>query len=475
MKKSLGRKICWIGTLLIMAFVLINVILTYFFMAPFSTFFYRGQMSELGDSLEQMNITDEQSLKDRIDEIDEVNNVKVTVIDEKKNILYTTRAFLNPENPKNEYWTLSMELFDSSRKKIDNGDNAFLTRNRQQKNNKKSIQLIMIQKIDDNRYVVMSRAYQSLQNAMYSAIIFDLVVGVIIILLGWMVVYRLSRYMVVPIQKMTVTAEQISNLKFDSKVDVTSMDEIGQLGNSINKMSERLEMNMSQLQDDIEKRKRLVRNLSHEIKSPIAVIMGYSDRMKAIIAKNPEKALEYCEIISNESARIDILVKEMLEFSKMEQKTDELNLEEIELKEFYNYIEKRFYEENIGKNIQFCIECDETEQILADYLLLERAVYNLINNAVSHGSGENMLIRLTGRKNGEFYEFKVYNTGSYIDEKEIESIWEPFNKIDKVRTRGKQGYGVGLSIVYEIVEAHAGYCSVENTENGVEFLIALKA
>lgn len=471
MKKSLGKKICWIGTLLIAAFVLINIILTYFFMAPFSTFFYRGQMSDLGDSLEKMNITNEQEFDDRIAEIDDQFGVTVTVIDGDKKILHTTRTVLNP---KSDYWSLSMELFDSNRSRIDQGKNAFVTRNKQRRNNKKIVQLIMLQMIDDNQYVVMSKSYQSLQNAMYSAIIFELVVGVVLIFFGWIVVLRLSRYMVIPIRKMTATAEQISNLKFDSKVEVTSMDEIGQLGVSINRMSERLELNMTQLQDDIEKRKRLVRNLSHEIKSPIAVIMGYADRMKAIITQNPDKAVEYCEIISNESARVDALVKEMLELSKMDQRTDELNLEKIELESFYELLKQRFCEENFAKTIQFETNCNGEDTIQADYVLLERAIYNLISNAVSHGSGDNMKIILSGLRNGDYYEFRVFNTGSYIRENEILTIWEPFNKVDQVRSRGAQGYGVGLSIVREIVEAHEGYYEVRNKDDGVEFMIAIK-
>ena len=104
MKQSLGRKICWIGSILIVAFVLLNVILTYFFMAPFSTLFYRGQISDFGDSLEQMNMTDGQSLKDTIDELDAIHGVKVTLIDSEKQVLYTTRAFLKPDSA---YWKSS--------------------------------------------------------------------------------------------------------------------------------------------------------------------------------------------------------------------------------------------------------------------------------------------------------------------------------------------------------------------------------
>lgn len=416
-------------------------------------------------------MTDEQPLQDIIDEFDTTNGVKVTLIDGEKKVLYTTRAFLKQDST---YWRLSMELFDADRKKIDNGEKVFLTRNRLKKNNSKEIQLTMIQKIDEDRYTVITRSYQSLYNAMYSAIIFDLTVGVFIVLLGWVVVYRLSRYMIIPIQKMTDAAECISNLEFDTQVEVTSEDELGQLGHSINKMSQQLEMNMTQLQSDIDSRKRLVRNLSHEIKSPVAVIMGYSDRLKSVIEKNPEKALEYCEIISNESNRIDVLVKEMLELSRMEQNTTDIHKEKIDTKRFFQEIKKRLLEESVGRNIQYKEQYDGTDYIYADTTLLERAVYNLIRNALNYGSLNGMTIRMSGERKENFYEIRVYNSGSYIEESELNSLWEPFNKVDKVRTRGKNGYGVGLTIVKEIVEAHDGYYSVENVENGVEFTIAIQ-
>ena len=471
MKKSLGRKICWIGSLLIVAFVLLNIVLTYFFMVPFSTFFYRGQISEIGDALDEMSIEDGQSLRSTLAELDMMHGVKVTLIDEEKNILHTTRTVLTPNST---YWTLSMELFDTEFEKINQGEKVFLTRDKQSKNNTKSIQLIMIQKIADNRYVVISKSYQSIFSAMYSAMIFDLVVGIFIVFLGWFVVFRLSRYVIEPIQQMKNVAENIADLKFDAKVEVKTEDEIGQLGCSINKMSQQLEMNVSQLQEDIESRKRLVRNLSHEIKSPIAVIMGYSDRLKTIVNHNPEKALAYGEIISNESARIDLLVKEMLELSKMEHNVVELNETEIKISVLFEGIRKRFEEESVGRNIDYVESFQETDYIVADYILLERTVYNLIRNALEHGPTEQMQIQISGERKGEYYEIRVYNSGGHIEDNELSSLWEPFNKVDKVRTRGKNSYGVGLTIVKEIVEVHGGYYAIQNVDNGVECMIAIK-
>ncbi len=468
MKKSLAGKICFVGCGFILIFILLNMIITYFFMAPFSTLFSRRQMIEIGEEITELHMEND-ALIEYIDQLDTNNNIKVTLVDGEKNVIYSTRKNLDLDR---QWWQESMDLFKSEREKIEQQESVFLTRKRHRRNNKRPIQVIMIRKISEDRYLVMSRTYQSLQNSMYTAIIFELIVGVFLMLLGWLAVYRFSRYLVLPICEMRGIAEHIANMEFDMKVDVKTEDELGELGTSINKMSLRLEENLEQLQEDIEKRKRLVRNLSHEIKSPIAVIMGYADRMKSVISKNPQKALDYCEIISNETVRVDSLVKEMLELSKMEYGGENLEQKDVKVINFLQGIEKRFHETIFDRNIDIYIECRSEDTVYADPVLLERAIYNLVNNAVSHGTGERILV--TGSRVGEYYEWNVFNTGSHIDECELDTIWEPFNKIDKARTRGKHGYGVGLSIVREIVEMHNGYVFVKNKDDGIEFTIGIK-
>lgn len=469
MKKSLGKKLCFIGVALIGLFVLLNIILTYFFMIPFSIYLNTGQMKELAESIENRDNYSDEAFMEYIEQINDDWNTQVTVVDEEKNIICTTRVGVYKSN---KLGTTTSQLFDSNFDKLQEGKTATLTRS---KENTNRIDVKLIKKIADDRYVILSRSYRSLQNATYSAIIFDILAGIVLVLISFAVVYSISRQLVVPIRKMTVTAKNISNLEFDTKVDIKTEDELGQLAASINKMCEHLEINLEQLQGDIESRKRLVRNLSHEIKSPVAVIMGYADRLKAVISKDPEKALKYCEIISNESTRVDMLVKEMLELSRLEQQTDELHPETFTVERLFQAVHKRFYEENIEKNVRYIEEYDKEDKLKADYMLLERAIYNLLRNAITHGEIDDMVIKVNGKRNGEYYEFRVYNSGSYIKEEEFTSIWEAFSKADKVRTRGKkQGTGVGLSIVREIVEAHEGYYSVQNKDNGVEFLIAVK-
>ncbi|MBO5468510.1 MAG: HAMP domain-containing histidine kinase [Lachnospiraceae bacterium] len=468
MKKSLGKKICAIGVVLIASFIVINIVLTYFFMIPFSVYLSTRQMEKLAQTMEKEDSYTDDDFTDYIEQIEEDLNTAVTIIDGEKNVISTTKI---TEYHKKVVGEMSSILFDQTREQLDNGETVSMSRNSEKQTG--VILVRVIKKVAKDRYVILGRSYRSLENAMYSAIVFDLLAGVVILLVGWLFVWRISQHMIGPIRNMQRAAEHISNLEFDTRVEVRSNDELGQLGMSINRMSEHLEQNLVQLQNDIDKRKRLVRNISHEIKSPIAVIMGYADRLKVVLQKNPEKALQYCEIISNESTRVDVLVREMLELSKFEQKTEEMHPEQFEVKYLFRNVRNCFRDETLGKNIAYTEEYDDKDQVKADFILVERALDNLIRNAVAHGTGENMQILVSGKRNGDYYEFRVYNSGSHIEEAEMESIWDAFSKVDKARTRGK-GFGVGLSIVQEIVSAHEGYCSVENVEDGVEFMIAVK-
>ena len=468
MKKSLGKRICAIGVALIASFIILNIVLTYFFMIPFSVYLSTKQMEKIAQTMEHEDSYTDDEFTGYIEQIDEDMNTAVTVIDGDKNVISTTKI---SEYHQKAVGSMSSILFDDTKEQLDNGEVVSMSRNSEKQSG--VILVRVIKKVAKDRYVILGRSYRSLENAMYSAIVFDLLAGVVIILVGWLFVWRITKRMVVPIRNMQRAAEHISNLEFDIRVEVKSEDELGQLGMAINKMSDHLEANLVQLQNDLEKRKRLVRNISHEIKSPIAVIMGYADRLKVVLQKNPEKALQYCEIISNESTRVDVLVREMLELSKFEQKTEEMHQEFFAVKYLMRNIRNCFRDETLEKNITYTEQYDADDVINADFLLVERALNNLVRNAVSHGTGDQMRIRVAGRRNGEYYEFRVYNSGSHIAESEMESIWDAFSKVDKARTRGK-GFGVGLSIVKEIASAHEGYCSVENTDDGVEFMIAVK-
>lgn len=494
MKKSLRIKLCVTGVFLVIVFVLLNILFTYLWMTPFSMRFTANQLERLADTMgEQMDLS-EDDFQNYIEEIDENYGTTVTVINRNKKIVATTSSV---REQKQKLGPVSDSLFDENIEQLDKGKavhffreknkatdtdksdrnktyrkSAVISQGVNQEINSESVRIIVIKKIADDRYVFLRRTIKSFYYATFSAIIFDLLAGGIIIIISIVTVWWLSNYVVRPIKKITTVAENIANLEFGIEAPENGKDELGQLGASINRMSEHLESNMIQLQADIDNRKRLVRNLSHEIKSPVAVIMGYADRMKAVISKNPEKAVSYCEIISNESNRIDVLVREMLDLSKMEQRMDELNLETILVKHIIEKIETRVKEENIERNIEIITSCEDAA-VVADGGLIERAVYNLVNNAVRHAVEDNLTITITGRSEADYYSVKVHNTGSHIEEEELPYIWDTFYKVDKARVRNKNGCGIGLSIVKEIMDAHRGSYEAGNDEAGVYLILKI--
>lgn len=489
MKKSLKAKLCMTGVCLIILFVTLNILFTYLWMSPFTMMTTARQLEKMANTMKKQMDLPEDEFQNYIEQISEDYGVTVTVIDEKKSIIATTslqRAKKNKIGPVTESaFDENIDLLNKgkairvfkepgtkskTRKEIENSTENTTTVNTTQNLNGEPVRIIVLKKISDDRYVVLSRAVRSFYNATVAAIWFDMLAGVIIIGIGAFVVLKLSNYVVKPVNQITEVAEHIANLEFDMKAPENGKDELGQLGTSINRMSKHLESNLIQLQEDIDNRKKLVRNLSHEIKSPVAVIMGYSDWMKTVISKNPEKAVQYCEIISNESTRIDVLVKEMLDFSKMEQRMEELNLEKFPTKLLLERVGDRIREENMERKISLLIQCEDG-MIVADYGLLERAVYNLANNAVRHGAPDNLQIMISGEFTGKWFMIKVHNTGSHIPEEDLPYIWEAFYKVDKARVRNKNGCGVGLSIVREIVEAHQGNFAAGNDKNGVCFTL----
>ena len=421
MRKSLRKRLCITGVCLIGIFVLLNILFTYFGLSKFTSYITSKQMEKLAISMETEYDSYDDAFQDYIEQLDEDYNIKITIMDEDMNIIMTTKVL---ENKRKKVGKNTSKLFKENEDKINNGESAVLYN--QSKKNRNNIHIILIRKIDTNRYAALTRSFQSLKNATYAAIWFDVIIGFVIIVIGFLVVFRLSGHLVKPINEMKQVAEHISNLEFDKKVTKIGEDELGRLGASINRMSEHLESDVEQLQNNIENRKRLVRNISHEIKSPVAVIMGYAERMKAVLQKNPEKAEKYCEIISNESVRIDGLVKEMLEFSKLEQRMEMIQPETFLAKTLFDNIRERIMEEYLEKPVLFTIDCDETEYLMADYGLLERAVYNLVNNGISYSTDCNVQITVSGRREGDWYQIKVHNTGSHIPEDEIDSIWDAF-------------------------------------------------
>ena len=285
----------------------------------------------------------------------------------------------------------------------------------------------------------------------------------------------------------------MSNLDFSHKYRITDADdEINNLGKSINTMSDKLEKTIKQLRNtnielekDIEEkskidemRKSFISDVSHELKTPIALIQGYSEGLLENVNTDEENRKFYAEVILDETNKMDKLVKQLLELMKLEygkrEFTDSVfNIVEVE-KEVIRK-SKVMLEET---QVEVKYETSEEINVYADDFYIEQVVTNYITNAIKHVKevdGEKY-IKITNEVNIEKnnVRIKVFNTGEQISEEHMARIWNRFYKIDESRNRSNGGTGIGLAFVKAIMTNYGKDYGLINKENGVEFYFDLE-
>ncbi|HEX2953493.1 MAG TPA: ATP-binding protein, partial [Bacillota bacterium] len=282
-------------------------------------------------------------------------------------------------------------------------------------------------------------------------------------------------------------AENMAKLDFTKMYPVKTQDEIGELGRSINSLSEQLGRSITELQEanlrleeDNERQKRIdemrkefISNVSHELKTPIALIQGYAEGLRLNIAGDQEDRDFYCNVITDEAEKMHKLVKDLLDLSAIDSGCMQLDKERFDLAELTAEVLGKYHLIMKDKDIKVYIEKDGEAWVHADIWRIEQVIVNLIDNAVAHIEGERILkINITVEERR--VRFAVFNSGTAIPEDSLDKVWLSFYKIDKARTRTRGGSGLGLSIVRAILEQHQGCYGVRNRMNGVEFWFELK-
>ena len=291
-------------------------------------------------------------------------------------------------------------------------------------------------------------------------------------------VFVFARKFSKPISEMSRITGDMANLDFSNKVNVTRDDEIGQLGDSINNLSDKLDASLSELREtnaklkgEIELERQLdsmrrgfVANVSHELKTPLSIISGYAEGLKLNI--NSESKEEYCDTIIDEAERMNRLVLSILELSKYEAAQIKTDPEEFDISAICRDTLNRVF---VGRE-DITVSCDIAENTLVftDPTETEQVLKSFIENAASHVS-ETGTVRVFAEDFGDKLRVCVENTGKPIDPELMPRIWESFFRGDASHSRDKSRFGLGLSIVSAIVKAQGEECGVYNTETGVCF------
>ena len=361
------------------------------------------------------------------------------------------------------------------------------------KDSKNGITYILLSSTLDNGYLLYIRIpISSIQESVKISNNFLYLMAGFAILIAAVIVSYVSRKFTDPILELNDIAKKMSNLDFSHKYRIKDVDdEINNLGRSINVMSDKLERTINQLRNsnielekDIEEkskidemRKSFISDVSHELKTPIALIQGYSEGLLENVNTDEESRKFYAEVILDETNKMDKLVKQLLELMKLEYGKRQFNDKKFNIVEVEKEVVRKSKVMLEEKKVKIEFNLSEEINVFADDFYIEQVISNYITNAIKHVKeiDGKKVISIVNEVNIEKNKVrvKIFNTGENIAEEHINRIWNRFYKVDESRNRTDGGTGIGLSLVKAIMNNYGNRYGVTNKEDGVEFYFDL--
>ena len=345
--------------------------------------------------------------------------------------------------------------------------------------------------LDSGDIFLLRTALEGIRDSVKISNRFMAYVGAFAALASGVVIWFLTRKYTEPIMELVKISERVANLDFNAQYTGKVDNEVGILGANINHMSSELEKTISELKtannelmNDIQKkielegmRTEFLSNVSHELKTPIALIQGYAEGLRDGIQDDAEERDFYCGVIVDEAQKMNQMVKKLLNLNQLEFGNDPITLERFDIRTLIdNYLQAA---DILARQNETMVEFSEGAPVFvwADEFKVEEVFTNYYTNALNHaekGKDGKKRIRITLEQQGDFIRIGVFNTGKPIPEESLPRIWDKFYKVDKARTRAYGGSGVGLSIVRAIMESMNQRYGVENLEEGVLFWFELE-
>lgn len=436
--------------------------------------------------LENSDHVNEEQLNEAIGPLLEKSNVTFLVIDTKGNVKIQMRTDEENEALRTRLIGYIFGKNQSNSKLIENKDNYELRKAKDYSNQLEYIE--MWGYFSNNDVFIIRSPLESIRESVQLSNQFLIYIGVAVICISILIVWYLSDKITKPILELANLSEKMANLDFEAKYTSGGKNEVGILGENFNKMSERLEETISELksanhklQKDIEQKDHIEKmrteflgNVSHELKTPIALIQGYAEGLKEGISDDPESREFYCDVIMDEAGKMNQLVKNLLTLNQIEFGNEEAVFERFDIVDMIRGVIQSIDILLQQKNIILKFQNTEPVYVWGDEFKAEQVIRNYINNALNHVADENIIkIKVEKDQEKEVARVSVFNTGARIPEEDIDHIWDKFYKVDKARTREYGGNGIGLSIVKAIMESFHNDYGVTNYNNGVEFWMEL--
>lgn len=301
-------------------------------------------------------------------------------------------------------------------------------------------------KTENNEFIILNTALEDV-NSTTSVLRGQLIyITLIVILLAIIVSIYLSKTLNKPILNITKEAKKLAKGNSELSIEESNIKEIDDLANALNYASR--EINKTD-----ELRRDLLANVSHDLKTPLTMIKAYAEMVRDINKDDEEKRNENLNIIIDETDRLNILVNDILNLSKLEENQEKLELTEFDLVDLINNIIKKYNIIKETENYKFILKLPKKALVYGDVNKISQVIYNLVNNAINY-TGDDLTVTIEVIEKKKSYLVNIIDTGKGIKEEELNLIWNKYYKNEKNHKRNKVGTGVGLSIVKNILDRH---------------------
>lgn len=318
--------------------------------------------------------------------------------------------------------------------------------------------LVKALKYNDSVYIFLNSSIQPLDASIKLLKSQFLYISIIIFSISLIIGYFISRLISKPIVDISTEAKKLANGDFNVKFSTDSkIEEIGELAST-------LELAKNELSKTDELRRDLLANVGHDLKTPLTMIKAYAEMIKDFENMSIQKRNENLNIIIEETDRLNVLVSDILDLSKLQANTYELKIEEFDLDKLIRNVLKKYYILIDSEGYEFIYENEEPIMVKGDIKRIEQVIYNLINNAINYtGDDKKIYIELVNNKKKVIV--KIRDTGKGIKKEDIKYIWNKYYHNEKKHKRNAFGTGLGLSIVKTILDSHNYKYGVDSKVN----------
>lgn len=484
MKRGITRRLFLYIILVVMGFAILILCANSLLLRPLYYQSIQNEMLDVMDNLGEIDYSaDEDILREQLRRFTAGKTYDIVIKNEQKVLFSTSLAVGLIERPKD----ISRDI-----KKIRQSDLTALKNLARLKElrNRTTLGFTRIPNLDHEVMVCtrqlsevtifLTQPIAPIDKSIEQANILLLACAILSLIIAGLFVFKTSKRFTQPIREIQQTVGEVTSLNFGHRCDIRTGDELESLGEDVNRLSDKLQNALStlqrqneQLEKDILTQKRFISNASHELRTPLSLIKGYADEMNIGYVKKSDQKETYIRIISEEAEKMNRLLKEMLDLSRMESGKIMMQNKKLFVSEqIQTFLEK--YEGFILDNsLNMSLKLADNDEGVFDPMRFEQILANYISNAARYGDDVKK-VEISTEVFDNYIRISVFNTGKPIPNHKLSSLWEGFYKADTARTRSENSYGLGLSIVKAIQNVAGQAFGVRNVDGGVVFWFDVK-